>query len=312
MSTQPAPTNSRKENSPIDTPGLIKAATVSAPDPKALADVYAQYFDLKIVEEHAITEAQAISWGAPGMAGNQSILMASDSGTSIYLRICENPNMPEYTPLRSYGWNAMEFTVSDVEAVAERLENSPFNIIGPPALMNFSNALYPMQAVGPVGEVFYLNEILDGMPEYDLPRANAFVDHIFIAVLATPDKDASIEFYTKKIGWDAGATYDVKYTVINRAFDLPIDTTHLIATTCVGRTMNNEIDQYPDETIERSYADGMLVPGISAMTYMVKSLDGLDIEFLSAPQIHAGALYNGRRSACCVGAAGELVELIEM
>ena len=307
MSTQSAP-----PNAPKDTPGLIKAATVSAPDPNALADIYAQYFDLSIKEQHLITDAQAASWGTPGMAGKRSVLMASDSGTPIYLRICENPNMPDYTPLRSYGWNAMEFTVADVEAVAERLENSPFNIIGPPALMNFSNALYPMQAVGPVGEVFYLNEILDGMPEYDLPRANAFVDHIFIAVLATPDKDASIEFYTKKLGWDAGATYDVKYTVINRAFDLPIETTHLIATTCVGRTMNNEIDLYPDETVKRPCTEGMLVPGISAMSYMVNSLDDLDVAFLSAPIIHAGALYDGRRSACCIGAAGELVELIEM
>lgn len=296
----------------IDTAGRIKAATVSAADPRSLAEIYSRYFDLIVVEESKITPEQAASWGAPGMAGKATILMASNSGTPIYIRLCENPDMPAYTPLRSYGWNAMEMTVVDVEAVNDRLLDSPFEIIGPPALMNFSNALYPMQAVGPVGEVFYLNQILDGMPMYDLPEANAFVDHIFIAVLATPDKDAALEFYTKKLGWDAGDTYDIKYTVINRAFDLPIETTHLVVTTCIGRTVNNEIDQYPEETVERPCADGMLPPGIAAMTYLVETLDGLDVEFLSEPTVHEGALYGGRRSASCIGAAGELIELIEM
>ena len=82
--------------------------------------------------------------------------------------------------------------------------------------------------------------------------------------------------------------------------------------TCVGRDVNNEIDEYPEGTTERPCTPGLLPPGIAMVSYTVTDLDSLDIDFFSPPQILEHAPYNGRRVAACRGNAGELVELIEL
>lgn len=296
----------------FDREGLIKAATVSAADASALVQTYTHHLGLKVIEKSTVSEGLASSWGAPDMAGQASYLMASDSGTPIYIRIVENPDMPPYTPLRSYGWNAMEICVEDVDGLYARLKNSPFTIIGPPKELEIASIIYPMQAVGPEGEVLFLNEVRGSLPDHDLPKAQVPVDHIFIMILATPDREKALDFYTHKLGWDRGDSYNLTYTVINKAFGFGPDHKTDITTTCVGRLVNNEIDQYPPGTMVRDCADGMLPPGIAAVSYMVNSLDTPDVDFIGAPQVQDGTLYGGRRSACCIGTAGELIELIEI
>jgi len=81
--------------------------------------------------------------------------------------------------------------------------------------------------------------------------------------------------------------------------------------TCVGRVVNNEVDQYPEGTIERPCKDGMLAPGIALTSFIVSDLDKIDVPFIGGIQTFEGVPYNGRRSACCIGNAGELIELIE-
>lgn len=295
-----------------DREGLIKAATVSAADAAGLARTYEQYLGLKVVDSGIVSGALAASWDAPGMAGQAWYLMASGSGTPVYIRIVENPDMPEYSPLRSFGWNAMEICVQDVDALYETLQNSPFEVIGPPAELEISSIIYPMQALGPEGEVLFLNEVRDNLPGVDLPKARAKVDHIFIMVLAAPDRRKALEFYTSKLGWEEGDSYSLSYKVINGAFGFETDHKTDLTMTGVGRLVNNEIDQYPPQTVARDVAPGKLPPGIASVAYMVRSLDGLDVEFIQPPQVYDGRLYGGRRSACCIGAAGELIELIEI
>lgn len=295
----------------IDRDGLIKSATISAANAERLVALYREYFDLKVVESGTVSEELARSWGAPGMTGQAYFILASSSGTPIFLRILENPGMPAYTPLRSYGWNAIEICVADVDALYERLKSSPFKVIGPPAELEFSTIIYPMQVVGPEGEVLFLNEVRDNMPSIDLPKANAWVDHVFIMVLAAPDRQKALDFYTQSFGWDEGDSFSLTYKVINQAFGFGPEVKTDLTMTGLGRLVNNEIDQYPDETVERDAAKGMLPPGIASTTYIVSSLDQVKAPFLSNPVTLEGALYQGRRSACCVGAAGELIELIE-
>lgn len=296
----------------FDREGLIKTATVSAENAASLAATYTEYFDLQVVESGTVPGDLADSWGAPGMAGQPYIVMASSSEADIFIRIVENPGMPAYTPLRSFGWNAMEICVEDVDGLFAKLKDSPFEIIGPPAELEFSSIIYPMQAVGPANEVLFLNEVRGDLPNNDLPKAGAPVDHIFIMILAAPDREKAIKFYTEKLGWTEGDSYNLTYTVINNAFGFDGDQKTDITMTCVGRLVNNEIDQYPPETVTREKTDGKLAPGIAAVSYMVSSLDGLDIEFLAPPTHRDGVIYQGRRAACCIGAAGELIELIEI
>ncbi|VAV94594.1 hypothetical protein MNBD_ALPHA01-2034 [hydrothermal vent metagenome] len=295
-----------------DGEGRIKCATVSAENLDAVVKSYEDYFDYHVVDEGMVSDIQAAHWGAGGMAGNRQLVMGPKSGTEVYIRIVENNDLPDYEPLKTYGWNAIEITVRDVEALHENLKNSPFDIIGVPTYLDFSDKIYPMQAVGLAGDAFYLNQVRGNLPDYDLPMARSFVDHVFIMVLATPDMDAAIKFYVDNFGWDQGNAYFVKYSVINEAFNLPEETPHHLSMTCNGRIVNNEIDQYPPETIERPCAVGRLAPGIAMTSFIVDSLDRVKAELITAPVRLDMAPYNGRRSACCVGNAGELIELIEV
>ncbi len=294
-----------------DVEGRIKIATVCAEDVEAVAKSYQDYFGYERRDEASVTAAQAEAWGTPGMAGKKLVTMAPESGSEVYIRIIENTNMPAYEPLKSFGWNAIEITIKDADALNQQLKDSPFDVVGEPALLDFSDKIYPMQAVGLANELFYLNEVRGNLPDYDLPLARAFVDHTFIMILATPDMQKAIDFYTENFGWSQGNAYHVKYSVINEAYNLPEETPHHLSMTCVGRDVNNEVDQYPETTIERPCADGMLPPGIALVSYIVQSLDAVTAEFIAPPRTYEGLPYHGRRAATCVGAAGELIELIE-
>ena len=295
-----------------DTEGRIKMATVSAPDINATCKSYQDHFGYKIIEESTVSEAQAISWGTPKMAGRRQIITGPESGAEVYIRLVENDDVPEYEYLKSFGWNAIEITVTDADELHEKLKDSPFEIIGEPTEFDFSDAIYPMQAVGLSKELFYLNQVRGNLPAYDLPMAQSFVDHIFIMILATPDVKEAVQFYVDAFGWAECNTFHIPYSVLNNAFDLPDDTKHFLCMSCNDRIVNNEIDQYPEGTIVRPRNDGMLEPGIAITTYMVEDLDKVNVPLLTVPQSFSGAGYSGRRSACCVGSAGELIELIEL
>ncbi|MCF8473956.1 MAG: hypothetical protein K9G26_04600 [Emcibacter sp.] len=295
-----------------DGEGRIKCATVSATDVTAVIQSYKNYFAYRVIEDGFVSEDQAAAWGATGMAGSRQVIMGPESGTEVFIRIVQNDDMPDYEPLKSYGWNAIEITVKDVEALHENLKNSPFHIIGVPTYLDFSDKIYPMQAVGIAKEAFYLNQVRGDLPDYDLPMARSFVDHTFIMILATPDMNNAIKFYTENFGWNQGNAYFVKYSVINQAFDLPEETPHHLSMTCVGRIVNNEIDQYPETTIVRSCRKNKLPPGIAMTSFMVEDMDKVKATLISDPIRIDMAPYNGRRSACCIGNAGELIELIEV
>lgn len=295
-----------------DTEGRIKMATVSAPDIDATLKSYQDHFGYKVIEDSTVTEDQANSWGTPKMAGRRQIITGPESGAEVYIRLVQNDDVPEYEYLRSYGWNAIEITVTDADLLHEKLKNSPFEIIGEPTEFDFSDAIYPMQAVGLSKELFYLNQVRGDLPAYDLPRAKSFVDHIFIMILATPDVKQAVQFYVDAFGWSEGNTFHIPYSVINNAFGLPEETKHFLSMSCNGRVVNNEIDQYPDDTIIRPRNDGMLEPGIAMTTYMVEDLDNIKVPLLTNPTVLNTVGYDGRRSGCCIGSAGELIELIEL
>jgi len=290
----------------------IKIATVSAENPQTVADSYIRYFGYKIVQDNNVSEAEALAWGTPGMKGMRQIIVAPESGTQVFMRIIENPDLPACEPLKTYGWTGIEITLQDADALNERLKNSPFKIIGEPALLDFSDRIYPMQAVGLAGEMFYLNEVRGDLPDYNLPLARSFVDHVFIMVLATPDMQQAINFYRDNFGWDQGNSYCVPYSVINNAFAMPEETEHELSMTCVGRDVNNEVDTYPDSTEVRNCNDGMLPPGIAMTSYMVADLDAIKADLIAPPVRLEGMGYGGKRVACCTGWAGELIELIEI
>jgi catechol 2,3-dioxygenase-like lactoylglutathione lyase family enzyme len=300
-------------SSVFDTHGRIKCGTVATPlFIRSLSD-YRRVLGLDVVEEGVVPDDLAEAWAAPDSAGKRYALLQPKSGVGCFVRLVEATPVPGYVPMRSFGWAALEFTVEDVWSLHEDIEaDGAFNVVGAPKLVDGFDNFIPMQVRGQADEILYLNKVQKSMSDLDLPQAHVRVDQIFIAVLASPDRQATLDHYVQSYGFEAGATYDIIYTMINDAFQLPANTKSLISMTKVGRLPGVEIDQYPAGTEMRSILDGELPPGVAMVSFGVRSLDAIDDDFITAPVVRDGPLYAGRRTATVMGPADELIELIEV
>lgn len=297
----------------FDTHGRIKCGTVATPDFDASLADYTRLLDLTVADAGTVAPDLAASWGAPASAGRRTALLTSATGAPGFLRLVEGSSVPGYAPLRSFGWAAFELTVRDCDALYTAIRDDPgFTVIGEPKLVPGFDNFIPFQVTGRGGEVLYLNQVLRAdAGSLDLPFAGATVDHMFIAILAAPDRAAAVAAHTGALGFDAGDTYVIPYSVINASFGLPPETTTAMTMTCVGRMPASEIDQYPAAATPRPAAPGELPPGNAMISFIVRDLDAAGLPVLAPPVVRDGPMYAGRRTACVTGAAGELIELIE-
>jgi catechol 2,3-dioxygenase-like lactoylglutathione lyase family enzyme len=297
---------------PFDVHGRIKCGTVSTPDLEAALSDYRDVLGLRVAESGEIDPELAITWGAPNAAGQRYALLQPQSGAECFVRLVEAPPHPGFAPTRTYGWAAFEITVRDVFDIAARIGGSGFETIGAPKEIAGMPQFIPMQVLGRGKEMLYLNQVRSDMATTDLPRAQSDVDHIFIAILATPDRAASLQQFKDQLNLDEGGTYVLNYTMINNAFGLPDGTQTTITMAQSGRLPVVEIDDYPPAASSRDRHDGMLPPGNAMLTLAVADLDKVKPEFIGSPARRPGPLYRGRRAATQIGVGGELIELIEL
>ena len=257
-------------------------------------------------------EGLAASWGTAAAAGCASALLQPRSGVPAFVRLIESRPRADFVPTTSHGWAAYEMTVEDVFGWPERLKGSSFRIVGPPRELEGLPYFVPMQALGPGREMIYLNEVRENTPSSDLPRAESPTDHIFIVILAAPDRQAAVTWYTDRLGLDAGDTYTLEYTMINDAFGLPPGTKSSLTMVQNGRLPIVEVDDYPAEAGERPRDPDMLPPGNSMVTLAVRDIAGLDLDWIAPPEPRDGPLYDGRATGTVRGPAGEWLELIGM
>lgn len=293
--------------------GAIHTVTISTADLQHIEDAYCRYFEYQVVDRSPISASLAASWDAPDSAGAAALLMQPASGAQNYLRFVESVPVPEYTPLRTFGWNAIEIIVQDLNALNERLLDSPFEIIGTPAVLafDFTDAISAMQVIGPAGEVLYLTMVSKDAPGLDLPRANAFVDQTFIMVLGGQSLVQASSFYADTFGAQSSPPMDGTIRVLNRAFDRPPKTKTTIATISLPGQTLIELDEMPDQTIPRPSHTGCLPPAAAIVSFQHDDLSQIDSVFITAPEIRQEAPYYGHRAATLRGATGELIELIE-
>jgi hypothetical protein len=273
---------------------------------------YRDLLGLRLVEYGMIAKELAESWGAPSSAGQAYALLQPESGAECFIRLIEAPLHPDFTPTRTFGWAAFELTVKDVYGLAERVAESGFETVGPPKPIEGLPYFVPMQVLGRGREMLYFNEVAMDTPSSDLPRAVSDVDHIFIVILATPDRAATLAHLRERLKLDEGGSYTLNYTMINKAFGLPDGTQSTITMVQSGRLPIVEVDGYPEAATPRPRHPGMLPPGNSIVTLVVDSLDKLGLDWFAPPAVRPGPLYNERRSATAAGSAGELIELIEI
>ncbi|NBX41761.1 MAG: VOC family protein, partial [Gammaproteobacteria bacterium] len=113
--------------------GPIACVTVATPDVQRMIDAYHLYLGYQVVDHGRLTAAQAQVWALPGLTGRRYAMMLPGGEGNTFFRFVESKPAHDYVAFRHMGWNAAELMVQDTDAIAARLENSPFRIIGPPA-----------------------------------------------------------------------------------------------------------------------------------------------------------------------------------
>ncbi len=294
------------------THGRIIGGLATIPDVAASLADYRDRLGLSVIEHGALPVDLAASWGCPGNAGTPFATLAPTSGAPCCIRLVQQPLDPGFVPTRTYGWAAFEITVQDVFGWPAKLAGSGFDIVGPPKEIPGLPYFVAMQMLGRGREMIYLNEVRENTPTSDLPPANSAVDHLFIVILASPDRAATMAWYQDRLGLEEGGTYTIPYTMINKAFGLADDHLTSLSMAQKGRMPIVEIDDYPDIATVRAQAAGMLPPGNALVTLAVDTLDLPGVDFIAPPVARDGAFYAGRRVATVVGPAGELLELVEI
>jgi catechol 2,3-dioxygenase-like lactoylglutathione lyase family enzyme len=293
--------------------GTILGGLSTVPDLAQGIVAYRDVLGLELVEEGRLAADIAEGWDCPTNAGVPYAVLQPKSGAPCWFRLVEQPAHTAFKPTTTFGWAAFETTVEDVWRWPDSLPPDLFRIVGPPKkLENVAPAFIPMQALGPGGEMVYLNQVLADMADTDLPQAASPVDRIFITVLAAPDRQAAIAWYVEALGLERGVDYTLPYSVINKAFDLPPETQTTITMVKHARMPIVEVDDYPAAATPRAGHPGMLPPGNALVTLAVRDLDTCNADWIAPPRAIEGALYEGRRAATAMGAAGELVECVEM
>ena len=292
---------------------LLRCATHSVVDLDAATARFAQWLDYRVVEEGEVPSDLAAAWGAPLSAGRRYAVMQPASGAPVFLRFIEGDRVPDYLPIRSYGWAAIEICVQDVLAVNERMlsPESPFPVIGPPTKIAGIDTIYPMQVRGPDQETLYFTQITTDAPDSGLPTANSLIDKLFILVLACPDMRATADWFARTLKLDMTSPMAIRYSMISLAFGLPISDLHEIVTAKYDNDVFLEFDQYPDGTVERPGQPGALPPGVSICTLSHPDFDTLDADWFAAPVVREGPLYAGRRVGVLKTPEGALLEVME-
>lgn len=290
--------------------GRISTVTITTPDLPASVAAYQRYLGYRVVDDGALGRDTARAWGRPGLAGGRTVILEPASGFDTFIRFVQGPAYVEYHPFACVGWNAAEIIVADVDALAEQLAGSPFRQIGPPADLSFTDKIRAMQVVGPAREVLYLTQIKEKLAAFDTPSAASFVDRVFIVILGAESLDAVQDCYHERFGVARAALMPSVVSVLSAQYGLPRDYRHAIAALQVRGQCYIEADQMPPAVIARPCEPGQLPPGVAMVTFELESLP--DVPSALGPAHRSpGIPYEGRRSLACVGAAGELIELIE-
>jgi hypothetical protein len=290
----------------------IRMATVTTTDLAGFERDYSRWLGYQVRERGRVSQALARSWGAPAMQGKNYVLLSSPAAPDVFIRAVQTKRTPAgYAPLMTHGWNAIEIIVDNPDATYAKLRESPFRVIGEPAPLGGYPSIRAFQVVGPSGEVLYLTAETGDRSKSILPLPGGDVGRIFIMVVAGPDIDALLDFYSAKFDMTRGTARKRTVGVIKRAQGLGDDETPLATMRLAQHGNLIEFDGYSAKAIVRPVERGELPPGIASTSFAVKSLDALQVEFVAPPTKLGGLAYGDRRVATVRGPAGELVELIE-
>ncbi|MHB9880642.1 hypothetical protein ACSMXM_13425 [Pacificimonas sp. ICDLI1SI03] len=294
----------------------IGSVTTGAPDLAAAEAAYAGLLKLSVVERGHIDEASARSWATPSAVGAAYTLLVPQNETDVFFRLIETPAVPGYRPLTTFGWNAFEIIVDDVESLADAVPGSGFHIIGPPRPLNFMPSIIAMQVTGPANECLYFTMESGDRETSILPPPKGPVGRTFIVVAGGADFTTMLRWYVDNFNLRERPVRESKVAVLQAAQGLDQD--HTIALSAIGmRERGNlvELDGYPNGpghvSVTRPRAKGHLPPGNAMVSLIVEDIERwLPLSATGEARL-SSRMYGGCRSCMIVGPAEELIELVE-
>ena len=279
--------------------GDILRVTVSATDLGAVEHAYTEFLEYRVTERGEVSEQMAAAWQAPATAGTATLSLRPAASDDFEFRFVAAPACPGYVPLTTYGWNASEIMVQNVDAMAERVADSPFEIVGEPRNLSFSDDIRAMQLRGPADEIIYLTEFKKSVPGLTVPTARSAVDRTFIVILGGPDMDGLQSYYHDAFGIAKVPAVESRVTTLSKALNVSIETLYPIAALALQGESLIEVDEMPPQVGPRPCHDGYLPPGIAMVGFACDALP--DAASTAAPGI-----------AVMAGVTGELIELFEI
>jgi hypothetical protein len=266
--------------------GGIRAVSFVVPELAAATRPYVVQLGYQVVAESRLTTERSTAMGAPALAGCAVRTLGPASGEAVFLHFIEVAGAVPPPALTTHGWNATEFVVQDVDALAARLADDPaFTIIGPPASLTRFPMIRAMQVLGPCGECLYFTQVGPGSG-LALAEAKCFVGRVFIVVAGGADLKAMFAAYAG-FGNATDPPVATPVRVISAANGLPPETLHPHGLVKLAEGTMIELDGYPPITQARQPVAGTLPPGMAMVSV------GAD------------------RNAILRGGAGELLELVK-
>ena len=108
-------------------------------------EIYSKYLGYRFISSTTVSAEQAKIWDAENIEGSKMIFMSPESSNDFFFRFIQQDIDEDYVPFGTYGWNAAELIVKDVDQSAEKLIGSPFEVIGEPADLSFTDQIRAMQ-----------------------------------------------------------------------------------------------------------------------------------------------------------------------
>ena len=290
----------------------IKIATIAVPDVDETTTNYKKWLGYSVIEKGKVSTQHAALWGTPVMVGRRYVVMRPASKVDVYIRAVEIDRVANYRPMTTWGWSAIEIIVDHPEKLHVTFGKSPFHIVGKPRYLSGYPTICAFQVKGPGNEILYLTADMGKPGTGLLPKAGATVGRPFIMVLASGQAEKVRNWYCDTFKMKRNAINGNPVDIIQHAQALPPD--HPFPLTVVSLAEHGnliEMDGYPANTGPRPQHHGQLPPGVAMTSFGVKSIEAFKLNWLSTPSAIKGVGYEGRRAACVVGPAGELIELIE-
>ena len=287
--------------------GRITAVTITSPDLDRVIDIYSKYLGYRFISSTTVSAEQAKIWDAENIEGSRMIFMSPESSNDFFFRFIEQDIDEDYVPFGTYGWNAAELIVKDVDQSAEKLIGSPFEVIGEPADLSFTDQIRAMQILGPSKEIIYLTQFKSKLDEFDSPSPRCDIDQTFIVILAGESLDQMQSFLHQELSVKKAAPMQSRIRAISKVFDLPEDTKYKSAALAIRDQSLIELDEMPSKAGPRTCRPGYLPSGISIVSFLAN-----DSGLIGKTYDSNIPRFEKFQASTIKGNSGELIEIINV